>query len=88
MRVKKSSMPAFVAADLMGFIRPMPIPGHPLGHSGRKALPGQYTKPYKRVVELPAGKRISKGRQARYDKDNGTEGRRDYSAVINAKGQA
>ena len=51
---------------------------------GIKAMVGQYTKPYKREGFLRTG-RVSKGARARYERDNGTEGVLDLSAVINAR---
>ena len=51
---------------------------------GRKAIVGQYTKPYAREGHLPTG-RVSKGARARYDKAHGSEGTLDLSAVINAR---
>ena len=52
---------------------------------GRKALIGQYVKPYTRECPLPEGERVSKGAQARHARRYGTEGTLDLSGVINAK---
>ena len=51
---------------------------------GIKAIVGQYTKRYAREGHLPPG-RVSKGAQKRYDRDHGTEGVLDLSAVINSR---
>ena len=78
---KRKALTAPEVAYLMGF---EPSADKDV-HYGRKALVGQYTKRYTRAGHLPATGRISKGAQRRYDRDNGTEGVLDYSAVINAR---
>jgi len=82
---KHKQLPARAVADTLGFPPlPKPMPGQPEPRIGRKALVGQYVRPYKRTVDLSAPGRISKGRQRRHAREDGTEGRLDYSAFINA----
>lgn len=77
--------PAATVAYLVGFTPPRQMPGQaPLPPYGRKALFGQYVKPYKGTGHLPPG-RISKGARKRYDRDNDREGLRDFSVSINAR---
>ena len=83
--MKRKANPAPVIADLMGFIPPKPIEGQPTVSYGRRALLGQYTRPYTRVVELDTTKRVSKGRKGRHERENETKGRLDYSEAINAR---
>ena len=82
---KRKANPAPIIADLMGFIPPKPIEGHPTASYGRRALVGQYTRPYTRVVELDTVARVSKGRKRRHERHNGTKGQLDYSEAINAR---
>ena len=70
---------------MMGLTPPAKAPDGKDIKYGRRALVGQYTRSYKRVVECPAGKRISKGAQARIARDNGTDGVLDLSAAINSR---
>lgn len=96
---KRKALTASAVAYLMGFEPPAKSPDGKLIRYGRKAMVGQYTKPYVRVGHLPAGAvivddrvdkhppvgRVSKGARKRYVKNHGTEGVLDYSAVINAR---
>lgn len=77
-------VPAFVVADLVGFVRPKPIEGHPEPKYGIKALVGQYVRQYTRQGHLPSN-RVSKGAQKRYEREHGTESWLDYSGAINAR---
>ena len=62
---KYKQLPARAVADTLGFPPlPKPMPGQPEPRIGRKALVGQYVRPYKR--------------------EDGTDGKLDYSAFINA----
>ena len=63
--VKRKQLPARAVADAMGFVPMRPAQGMPELKYGRKALIGQYVKPYTR--------------------EDGTTGKLDYSAVINAR---
>ena len=84
---KPKALTAPAIAYIMGFTVPIKTPDGKDICYGRKALVGQYTKPYVRAVLLE-GTRISNGRRKRYEHDNGTEGRLDYSGVINAASQS
>ena len=82
--MRHKALPAPAIASVMGFIPSKPLGAAPKPHYGRKALPGQYVRSYKRDVALGAG-RVSKGARRRYERDRGTEGNLDYSGVINAR---
>ena len=82
---KHKALSALDIAYVTGFVMPTKTTDGNDIRYGRKAIVGQYTKPYTRVVEQPEGTRISKGRRKRYIRDHGTEGRLDYAAVINAR---
>jgi len=82
---KHKALTASAVAYVTGFLVPTKTPDGKEIRYGRKALVGQYTRPYVRVVELPEGVRISKGHRKRYERDNGTEGRLDHSGSINAR---
>jgi len=82
---QRPKQPAADIAYLMGFVPPRAMPDlPPPPPCGRKALPGQYVKPYKRVGHLPPG-RVSKGARRRYEAEHDTEGLRDFSAIVNAR---
>ena len=82
---QRPKQPAADVAYLMGFVPPRAMPDMPAPpRPGRKALPGQYVKPYKRAGHLPPG-RVSKGARRRYEAEHDTEGLRDFSAIINAR---
>ena len=80
---KRKRLPASAVAYVMGFIPPRLLPGQPEPKIGRKALAGQYVRPYVRSVELGTG-RVGKGAKQRYDRSHGTSGLLDFSAIINA----
>ena len=80
----RKALAAPEVAYMMGLAPPAKAPDGKDIKYGRRALVGQYTRSYKRVV-ASAGKRISKGAQARAERDNGTDGVLDLSAAINAK---
>lgn len=69
----------------MGLTPPAQMPDGKGIKYGRKALMGQYTKPYVRECPLSETGRISKGARARHKRLHGTEGVLDLSATINAK---
>jgi hypothetical protein len=82
---RRRNQPSTTAASLMGFLPPRQMPGHPEPPKyGTKALVGQFVKRYTRAGHLPPG-RVSKGARKRYDHEHGTEGRQDFSEVINAR---
>lgn len=97
-QAKRAKLPAPAIADVMGLI-PAAIEGQPERRYGKKALPGQYVKPYTRLGHLPLGckvrdgivvkhptvGRISKGMLRRYVRDHGSEGRLDMAESINAR---
>ena len=90
---KRKANPAPIIADLMGFPPLKPIEGQSMtrygrqsiASYGRRALVGQYTRPYTRAVELDTVTRISKGRKRRHEHHNETKGQLDYSEAINAR---
>lgn len=82
---KRKSHPASVVLYLMGMTVPAETTDGKKIRYGRKAVFGQYTQEYTAVVELPEGRRHSKGREARHERDNGKKRRKDLSAVINAR---
>ena len=81
---KRKALAAPEVAYLMGLTPPAKTSDGKDIKYGRKALVGQYTKPYKRTGHVPLG-RVSKGAQKRYERDHGAEGVLDLSAVINAR---
>jgi len=84
-RQRGSKQPAADIAYLMGFVPPRAMPDMLAPpRPGRKALPGQYVKPYKRAGHLPPN-RVSKGARRRYEAEHDTEGLRDFSEIINAR---
>lgn len=86
---KHKALTASEVAYVMGLTLPTKtLEGKDIKY-GRKALVGQYAKHYIRKGFLhttgePPG-RHSKGRLARYTRDNGTEGVLDLSEVVNAR---
>ena len=81
---KCKALTASAVAYLMGFEPPAKSPDGKLIRYGRKAMAGQYVKPYTREGHVPPV-RFSKGARKRYERNHGTEGVLDYSAAINAK---
>ena len=81
---RRKTLTASAVVYLMGFEPPAKSPDGKLIRYGRKAMVGQYAKPYAREGHVPPG-RVSKGARKRYEKNHGTEGVLDYSAAINAK---
>jgi len=80
---KHKALPATAVAYAMGFVAPRAMPGQPEPRCGRTARVGQYVRPYTRQVDLGSG-RISKGRQKRHEREDGTQGMLDHSGKINA----
>ena len=86
---KRKALTALEVARTMGLKPPAKTPDGKDIKYGRKALVGQYAKHYTREGFLhttgePPG-RHSKGRLARYARDNGTEAVLDLSGVINSR---
>ena len=84
---KRKAYPASFVVDMDGgFVRQVQLaPEQPRPYYGRRALVGQYTKRMALSTPLPEGKRISKGAQARAERDNGTEIVRDFSEAVNSQ---
>jgi len=82
---KHKALAAPEVAYMMGLTPSSKTPDGQAIKYGRRALVGQYTRPYKRAVETPVVKRISKGARLRAERGNGTTGTLDLSAIINAK---
>ena len=81
---KRKALTAPEVAYVMGLTPPAKTSDGKDIKYGRKALVGQYTKPYTRECPLLEAGRISKGVRARHKRLHGTEGVLDLSAVINA----
>ena len=82
---KCRKLTAAAVVYVMGLTPPAKTPDGKDIRYGLKAIVGQFTKPYTRMVELREGRRNSKGQVARHKRNHGTEGRLDLSGVINAK---
>ena len=91
---KRKALTAPQVAYMMGLTPPEQTATGKDIEYGIKARVGQYTQRYTRAPFLPEPilnehghhtNRTSKGRAARYKRDNGTEGVLDLSAVINAR---
>ena len=82
--VQNKRLTAPQVAYMMGLIPPSKTADGKDIRYGCKASVGQYTKPYTREGYLPPG-RVSKGARKRYERDKGSAGTLDLSAVINAR---
>lgn len=81
---KRKALAASEVVYVMGLMPPAKTPDGRDIRYGRQAVVGQYTKPYARQGHTPPG-RVSKGARARFERDEGSQGMLDLSAVINAK---